>query len=86
MWQQTDGGEMTIENAIIYCGTLTLGGHTDWRLPDAQEGFSILNMQYANPAIDTKIFTKTAAEYCGPAKRRQMMPQKYGRLMPEGSW
>lgn len=63
MWQQTDGGEMTIENAIIYCGTLTLGGHTDWRLPDAQEGFSILNMQYANPAIDTKIFTKTAAEY-----------------------
>jgi len=63
MWQQTDGGEMTIENARIYCDTLTLGGYTDWRLPDAQEGFSILNMQYANPAIDTKTFTKTAAEY-----------------------
>ncbi len=62
-WQQTDGGEMTIENAIIYCDTLTLGGYSNWRLPDAQEAFSILNMQNVNPAIDTKVFTKTAAEY-----------------------
>ena len=43
MWQQTDGGEMTIENAIIYCNTLTLGGYTDWRLPNCHELFSILN-------------------------------------------
>ena len=63
MWQQTDGGEMTIENATIYCDTLTLGGYTNWRLPSAHEAFSILNLQNNNPALDILYFTKTAAEY-----------------------
>ncbi|MFM2358330.1 MAG: hypothetical protein RLY16_323 [Bacteroidota bacterium] len=63
MWQRTDGGEMTYENAVKYCDTLTLGGFTDWRLPNAHEGFSILNMQYSNPAIDTTVFTRTTADY-----------------------
>jgi hypothetical protein len=63
MWQQTDGGEMTIENAVIYCDTLTLGGYTDWRLPSAHEAFGILNLQYANPALDATVFTTTDAEY-----------------------
>jgi hypothetical protein len=63
MWQQTDGGEMTIENTAIYCDTLTLGGFTNWRLPTAKESFSILNHQNNNPAIDINFFTKTAAEY-----------------------
>ncbi len=63
MWQQTDGGEMTIEKATLYCDTLTLGGFTDWRLPSAHEAFSILNQGVTNPALDVNIFTKTAAEY-----------------------
>jgi len=63
MWQKKDGGEMTIENATIYCDTLTLGGYTDWRLPTAKEAFSINNLQYVNPALDTNVFTKTAAQY-----------------------
>ena len=63
MWQQVDGGEMTIENAVIYCDTLTLGGYTDWRLPTAHEAFSIQNMQYANPSLNTSVFPITGAEY-----------------------
>ncbi len=63
MWQQTDGGEMTIERAITYCDTLTLGGFTDWRLPNPHEAFSILNHQNANPAINTSVFPNTGAEY-----------------------
>ncbi len=63
MWQKTDGGEMTIENATIYCDTLTLGGYTDWRLPNCHELFSILNHDKTNPAINTTYFTLTAAEY-----------------------
>jgi hypothetical protein len=43
MWQQTDGGEMTFERALVYCDTLTLAGYTDWRLPTNHELFSILN-------------------------------------------
>jgi hypothetical protein len=62
-WQKTDGGEMTFENAAIYCDTLTLGGYTDWRLPTAAEGFSIVNHQFNNPSLNTSVFTKTAAEY-----------------------
>ncbi len=63
MWQQADGGEMTYENAIKYCDTLTLGGYTDWRLPTAQEAFSILNHQLNNPALELSYFSKTNWEY-----------------------
>lgn len=63
MWQQTDGGEMTIENAFHYADTSTLAGYSDWRLPNAHESISILNHQFANPAIDPAVFTVTAAEY-----------------------
>jgi len=70
MWQQTDGDEMTIENAQLYCDTLTLGGYTDWRLPNCHELFSILNHDKVNPAIDTIYFTKTLAEYWWSSERQ----------------
>lgn len=63
MWQKTDGGEMTVENARKYCSELSLGNYTDWRLPTAHEAYSILNHQNAKPALDATAFTKTAAEY-----------------------
>lgn len=63
MWQQADGGEMTFDNAIVYCDTLTLGGFSDWRMPTAHESFSILNHQFTNPAMDPSVFTKSGAEY-----------------------
>lgn len=63
MWQRTDGGEMTFEQALQYCDTLTLGGHTDWRLPSALEAFSILNHQRNNPALDVSQFATSTAEY-----------------------
>lgn len=62
MWQQADGGEMTIENAIIYADNLVLGGFSDWRLPTPIESFSILNHQNNNPAMSS-IFTTSTAEY-----------------------
>lgn len=63
LWQLSDGGEMTFDQAITYCDTLTLGGFTDWRLPSPAEAYSILNHQNPNPAVDIKIFPKTGAEY-----------------------
>jgi hypothetical protein len=63
MWQSIDAGEMTIEKARSYCDTLTLGGFVNWRLPNAQEGFSILNLQNNNPALNTIYFPNTNAEY-----------------------
>lgn len=63
MWQKEDGGEMTYEDALIYCKNVKLGGFTDWRLPTGIELFSINNYENINPAINTAIFTKTQAEY-----------------------
>jgi hypothetical protein len=63
MWQQVDGGEMTIENATIYCDNLILGGFSDWRLSNPIESFSILNHQNNNPAMNTTFFTASTAEY-----------------------
>jgi hypothetical protein len=38
MWQQSDNGQqVSFEAAREYCRTLTLGGHTDWRLPRPDE-------------------------------------------------
>ena len=71
MWQSTDGGEMTIENAIENCDTLTLGGFSDWRLPNCHELFSILNHDKTNPAIDTNYFTKTNADYWWSIQRQK---------------
>ncbi len=63
MWQQVDGGEMTIESAFIYANNLVLGGFSDWRLPSPMESFSILNHQNNNPAMNTTFFTASTAEY-----------------------
>lgn len=63
MWQQVDGGEMTVESAAIYCNDLVLGGYSDWRLPSPIELFSILNHQNNNPAMNTTFFPSRGAEY-----------------------
>ncbi len=58
-WQDDSAAEITKvswADAIGYCeNTLTLGGHNDWRLPNRNELFSIVD--YPNwPAIDTSVF------------------------------
>jgi len=63
VWQQTDGGETTWEDAANYAASLTLGGYTDWRLPTAHELFGIVNHGAVNPALDPAVFTASAAEY-----------------------
>lgn len=70
MWQRADGGEMSVENATVYCDTLTLGGFSDWRLPNAHESFSILNHGHANPALDPNAFAVSAAEYWWTSTRQ----------------
>ena len=63
MWQQTDGGEMTWESATNYPSTLSIGGHSDWRLPTAHELYSLIKHGAINPAMDTNFFGVTTAEY-----------------------
>ena len=70
MWEKTDGGEMTFEDAVAYCGNLTLAGYSDWRLPIGIELFSINNYNHVNPALNTDFFTLTQAEYWWTSETR----------------
>ena len=62
-WQQTDAGEMTHEQAIMYADTCTLGGFTDWRLPSPLEAFSIIIFNRNKPPLDITAFSTSTAEY-----------------------
>jgi len=51
-WQDDAvGSTMTWESAITHCETLSLGGHSDWRLPNINELKSIVDLSKVNPAI-----------------------------------
>jgi hypothetical protein len=64
MWQQQDDGTArTWADGLTYCKGLSLGGHTDWRLPNIKELKSIADMTKYNPAIDTTYFLNTASAY-----------------------
>jgi hypothetical protein len=58
MWQKEDDGvTKTWESAI--CEGLSLGGYTDWRLPNIKELESITDDTKNSPAIDSTYFTNT---------------------------
>ena len=52
------------ETATTYCSTLTLGTHTDWRLPTVVELQSIVVDGKSSPTIDTTVFVNyTTSRY-----------------------
>jgi hypothetical protein len=56
MWQQAEPGIKKWQDAVTYCGNLSLAGHDDWRLPDLEEMKSLIDERFSQPAIDTKYF------------------------------
>lgn len=50
-------------NALSYCENLSLGGRTDWRLPNVNELKSIVNETSYNPAIDSSVFPGTVVGF-----------------------
>ena len=64
VWQREDDNTpRTRDNAISYCEGLTLGGHTDWRLPNEYELQSIVDYGRYNPPIDTGVFPGTNTDW-----------------------
>ena len=44
MWTQVDAGEKTWEAYVAYCDQLSFAGYSDWRLPDAEEAYTIIDI------------------------------------------
>ena len=61
-WQDDINVSKTWTQAIEYCENLTLGSHTDWRLPNENELYSLSDMSKSNPAIES-IFKNVASNY-----------------------
>jgi len=60
MWQQQDDNTTkTWENSLLYCQNLSLGGYTDWRLPNIKELLTIISFERYYPAIDLEYFPNT---------------------------
>ena len=55
MWQKAAYASQSLSSSqgLAYCPTLTLGGHSDWRLPSLIELISIVDYSQMNPAINT---------------------------------
>jgi hypothetical protein len=60
VWQQTVAPSLYAwSDALALCPTLTLAGHTDWRLPSAIELVSIVDYGQAAPSISGTYFPAT---------------------------
>jgi hypothetical protein len=56
IWQKGEGGTKTWESALTYCEGLTLGGQSDWRLPNVKQLHSLVDYSKSSPRIDTAFF------------------------------
>jgi hypothetical protein len=56
IWQKKEASGMPWANSIAYCEGLSLGGHSDWRLPNAKELESLTDDSHYNPAINSSFF------------------------------
>jgi hypothetical protein len=55
-WQQGETDSKTWGYALSYCEGLSLGGFSDWRLPNVRELESLFDDTRDTPAIDTSFF------------------------------
>lgn len=55
------GGRYTWNGALSYCDGLAWGGHSDWRLPDIKELWTIRNNRTTTPTVDVRMFPRIDA-------------------------
>ena len=64
VWQQDGPTDVkTCKDALSYCEGLNLGGHDDWRLPNAKELKSLVDSSRYNPSINPIYFPNAVASY-----------------------
>jgi sugar lactone lactonase YvrE len=60
-WQQADAAAVSWTNALRYAESLSLAGHTDWRLPNIRELHSLNDETRAAPSLDPTWFPTAAS-------------------------
>ncbi len=68
-------GKMTWDEAVEFCENLTLGEYDDWRLPTAEELFSISDFETGWPYLDTEKFGFDASETAAGGSPQGGAPQ-----------
>lgn len=64
MWQQASApGTHTWAQGLSYCESLSLGGHSDWRLPNIKELASLADLSKSGPTINADYFPDTQPTY-----------------------
>jgi len=64
MWQQVVPATRYVwAGAVSYCPTLTLAGHSDWRLPSVIELSSIVDLGQSYPSINPTYFPSTPSDF-----------------------
>jgi hypothetical protein len=66
--------ETNWEGALSYCASLDLGGHADWRLPDAVTLASIADYRFDNPSIHLDLFPQTPSLPFWTSTARSLFP------------
>jgi len=66
MWQQGETNPMKWGSALNYCEGLSLGGDSDWRLPNVRELESLTDETRIYPSINTRFFPNVKSDnVCG---------------------
>jgi len=62
-WDDSLGDDEDIWEALASANANSLGGYSDWRIPNYFELASIINLVNCSPSIDTTVFPSTPANY-----------------------
>jgi hypothetical protein len=78
IWQKSDdSATRTWESALDYCETLSLGGSTNWRLPQVKELQSLVDTDRHHPATDPVFAGTKSAIYWSSSTNKGAVSQAW---------